>query len=368
MAPATMGPQYQTAAGAWQGEALLPDLNTFARDWMQNYNPLDSGYGKTALDASNANLRKMEQDQTRGIEEWAASRGLVGSSYEGDQMVGMNESLRRTALDEQARIMELVGNMELMGRQAAGNFGLGVGDFGRALGNDRRAEGQYGYEADRTRSRDFEDDGRYRTDTALDAAGMQGDADLNRYLADLEAKRIAETGIIDRAQLGLDRDDLSQRSWRDNASVTRDYDLMDQDDEQYAGDEAYRRDEFAENKRQYDGDSAFRDRELDAKTKAEEDKLIADILSGDIEITPEMAAWIKEKYGFEMPASTTTTAGAGATAGEGGADAGTQYAEKPKSPPAGKTDGDGFWRRSATGLWEWQDDHQDWWNPGDWFD
>lgn len=396
VAPAQMGPKYATAEKSWQGEELLPDLNQFARSWMGSYNPLSSEYGTTARAAMEANLRKREQDQIGGIEEWASSRGLVGSSYEGDQRVALNEAQQRARLEEELAIMDMLAQYELQGRSAAGNFGLQTGAFGQSLGNDRRDEGQFQWTADRTTSRDFEDDTRFRAgfeeDAArygyesdyragrdfegdqiqraglsLDAMGMQSDADLDQYLADMEAKRFAETGIMDRARLAGENDDRSLRAWDSNEDRVQDGQRMDQDDAQFGANNEYQWGALDQNDRQYgrtqtETERANRERERIAETAALAELLESGI--GDEGITPEMAKIIKERTGFDIPVTPKKAAAGDPT----NPVVGGLYDERPKTLPPGKTKKDGYYTRDrVTGKYTWKDDRQDSWNPADWW-
>lgn len=437
------GPRYGTASGSWQGEALLPDLNAFSKSWMQEYNPLNSQYGQTARAAMDANLRKSEQDQVGGIEEWAASRGLVGSSYEGDQRVALSEAQQRARLDEEMRMMDLMAQYEMQGRGAALQGGLATGQFGQSLGNDRRNEGQFQWTADRTTARDLEDDSRFRTGLNLDAAGMsedanrfradfaedasrygyetdyragrdfegdtlnrydraedaarfgwetnriagrdyegdmmqraglslealgmESDADLDRYLADMEAKRFSEGAVMDRARLAGENDDRSLRAWDSDANRRVDYDRMAQDDARLGADDEYRWSESDREGSQYDrtqteAERANRERERIAETAALAELLESGI--GDEGITPEMAKIIKERTGFDIPVTPKKAAAGDPT----NPVVGGLYDERPKTLPPGKTKKDGYYTRDrVTGKYTWKDDRQDSWNPADWW-
>ena len=105
-----------------------PDLGSqvtqFASDWMRSSNPYTSEAMTAARDASNANLAKSEADSRRGIEEWAQGRGLLGSSYEGEQRVNLAGTVQRAKGDFEAQLLQAMATAEALGKQNAGNLGL----------------------------------------------------------------------------------------------------------------------------------------------------------------------------------------------------------------------------------------------------
>jgi hypothetical protein len=70
-----------------------------AGDWLTQTNPYLSPLVQATRQSGEAQLAEQERQATRGIEEWAAQRGLVGSSYEGEQMVDLQGELQRAGHD-----------------------------------------------------------------------------------------------------------------------------------------------------------------------------------------------------------------------------------------------------------------------------
>lgn len=96
------------------GPVLGPDPVT---DWLNNYNAYLTELMQSSREAMDAGLREQEETGRRGIEEWAASRGLVGSSLEGDEMVELADDLQRTRLREEQGLRDRLASGELAGRQ-----------------------------------------------------------------------------------------------------------------------------------------------------------------------------------------------------------------------------------------------------------
>lgn len=125
---------------------LTGDVAGFARNWMAQPNRYLSDLATATRTAGDARLAKAETDQTRKIEEWAAGRGLVGSSYEGDQMVELAEALRRARSDEERQLLEMLATAETLDRESAFNAGLRGAAFGDTAGIDRFRAGLEGME------------------------------------------------------------------------------------------------------------------------------------------------------------------------------------------------------------------------------
>jgi hypothetical protein len=110
------------------------DLNAalpgFALQGMQEPNRFLSPFVQSVRESGDARIARQERDATAGIEEWASGRGLVGSSYEGDQMLDLKERSRLAKSEEERQLLEMLATTEAMDRAAAGSMGLSVGRFG----------------------------------------------------------------------------------------------------------------------------------------------------------------------------------------------------------------------------------------------
>lgn len=105
---------------------LAGDVGAFARNWLETPNRYLGDLATATREAGEARLTAAESDATRDIEEWAASRGLIGSSLEGEEMVRLQDALRRARGDEERQLLEMLATSESMDRERAGRLGLDV--------------------------------------------------------------------------------------------------------------------------------------------------------------------------------------------------------------------------------------------------
>lgn len=181
MAGATQGPEYQTAAGAWQGEAMSPELMQYAREWMANPNRYTTPAMQAKMQSIDAASDRGRREGMRSIEELMARRGTLGSSVEWVEGAGLEDRLDENRLQQYADLLERMAYVEAQDRSAAGGFGLDTGRFGQSLGQDRREEGRYGHETDRQRGRDYEEDLRTRDESGFRNAEFGEGAQMDRY-------------------------------------------------------------------------------------------------------------------------------------------------------------------------------------------
>lgn len=104
------------------------DLSEYAADWMQNPNRFLSDFVTQTREAGDLRRQQQREESTRGIEEWAASRGLTGSSLEGEQRIQLEQALDRNRAQEEQALTEALASYEAMDRLAAGEYGLDVFD------------------------------------------------------------------------------------------------------------------------------------------------------------------------------------------------------------------------------------------------
>lgn len=211
---ATRGPQYRTAEGGFGGEALSPDLEAYARRLIESPNVYDSGFVKDSLGVINADLDRSRKDAVRGIEERMSARGTLGGSPEWIEGYDLEERLAREDARRRNDLAKQIAEAEMAGRGLGLSAGLGVGEFQRGLGQDRRNEGQFQWSADRSIGRDLEDDVRARAGLKLEGGRMQEDATRFRsnfgqrenqfgFQADRQRERDMEADKLNRADLGL---------------------------------------------------------------------------------------------------------------------------------------------------------------------
>ena len=96
----------------------------FSSDWMNNPNPYMTSMATASRAAGDARIAEAEDVASRGLDEWSAGRGLLGSNVEGELQVRNIDAGRRARLDDEARLQEMLANYDMTGRQAAGAQGL----------------------------------------------------------------------------------------------------------------------------------------------------------------------------------------------------------------------------------------------------
>jgi hypothetical protein len=197
--------------GAYQAPATpaMPghydDLMGRATEWLDNPNPYDSEFMQAQRAAMDERLNKKWQDGTRGVEEWAASRGLVGSSYEGDQQVQMNEALRRQQAQEEAQLLEQAANATFQNKQAAFNMALQTGNAQEAATQFRASleqhAAQFGWESAFRVMQSQQQTAMFNAEMALKAA-MAGD-DSARWRAGLalDSWKAMDASMLSREEL-----------------------------------------------------------------------------------------------------------------------------------------------------------------------
>lgn len=197
------GPQYETAEGAFQGEELSPDLVEYARRLMENPNVYDEGFVADSLGVINADIDRQRADAMRGLDERMAARGTIAGSP--DLLEGYDIATRLAEVEAARKndLAKFIGQAELQGRGLGLNAGLGVGEFGRGLGSDRRSEGQFSWQADRTTGRDAEEDARFRYSAGEDRYRFDAQNQLQRDALALDAYRTDLNAGMQAAQMRL---------------------------------------------------------------------------------------------------------------------------------------------------------------------
>lgn len=256
---------YQTPEGAFQGEGMYGDLEAFAQDWMANPNRYLSDFAQAQRAASEARLSKLQEDQIRAIEEWAASRGLVGSSLEGDQRVQLAEAMRRAAAEEEAQLLRFLAEAETADRRSAGEFGLGVGEFGRGLGADRRGEAHFARD-DELRVRELEmREGLDRARLALDAAIAGDQAAMDRVRAELDQFRALDAAQLSRDQLALQNEELNLRAHQIQQDAIMRGQELSLEQARLAAEYEFRQNQLAQQESQFQRDQAMAQQDIDLR-------------------------------------------------------------------------------------------------------
>ncbi len=126
-APPPPVPAASTLTGLPEG-----DLGDYARDWMAGPNRFLSDLVTQTRATGDERRAFQNEEAVRRLDEWAAGRGLTGSSLEGEERVRLEDALGRARSQEELALLEMMANAEAGDRLGAGQFGLGVAELGRA--------------------------------------------------------------------------------------------------------------------------------------------------------------------------------------------------------------------------------------------
>ena len=203
-APAA-APGFETGVGefvspedTFWGEDIYGDMADYSREWLDTPNRYMSELALATRAAGDARLAEAERAGRIGIDEWASGRGLVGSSYEGEQVVDLEASIDRNRRDQEAELLRFLTEAETMDRERAGRMALDTGEFGRGLGRERRDEAAIAQQLALDRG-SLEVTAQDRADAAEMRRAELG-LDVERTAADVEARR---TGLeLTAAQAG----------------------------------------------------------------------------------------------------------------------------------------------------------------------
>lgn len=285
---AGQAPQYQTPEGAFMGEDLYGDLADYWRQWAENPNPYLSELATATRAEMDARLREQEAAANRGMNEWAASRGLIGSSVEGDLRTRQNEAQQRTRLAEEVALLQRIADAESTGRIAAGQFGLGAGQLGAQLGQQRIDEAQqaaqlglqraglqldaaqlaeqaeqfrsqFALEVERTgfdaafrNAQLRQSDAFQRAQLNLEAAMAGDQAALQRVQLELDQMRAMDEAVLDRTQLQLQEQEIDLRAYQIQAELAMQGQQLSMEEARWQAEMQFRQEQEARRQQEFD--------------------------------------------------------------------------------------------------------------------
>ena len=274
--------EYGTPEAAFQGEELYGGLEEFSEDWLNNPNRYLSELAESTRATSEAELDKYEQDQIRSISEWASQRGLVGSSYEGEQRADLAGELGRARSSRETDILKMMADAETADKRAAGELGIQTGQFGAELGEARRSEAEIAQQLalerghlEITAQDQMDAAEQWRSEMALETEQTQSSQDRADAALKLQAAENSEAGILARAELGISEARYAADNEIATAGLALDAAGMQEAASQY-------RAEFALEVERVGLDSAFRNVELEQRDAVERASLELDaVIAGD---------------------------------------------------------------------------------------
>src|SRR3990167_680740 len=191
------------------------NIAQYPQDWLDQPNRYLGPLATATRRESEARLSKAEQDEIRKTEEWAQSRGLLGSSYEGEQRTALSEGLQRARNEDEARLLEMLASAETEDRRAAIQNALEAARYGETSGLERYRAGLEGYRAGEE-SRIAQADIDLRAEQIQQQASQFGrEIDFRTAQAEaerqLERERLEMERELEGGRLGLSREELAQR-------------------------------------------------------------------------------------------------------------------------------------------------------------
>jgi hypothetical protein len=129
-------PQTMEMAGAEPAGdgGLSADLEAYASQWMQNPNRYLSDLVTSTREAGDMRRAEARNEGVSNIDELISSRGLVGSSVEGDIRSDLERALAADVSAEERELLNMLASYEAQDRLAGGQFGLDVAQFAQASG------------------------------------------------------------------------------------------------------------------------------------------------------------------------------------------------------------------------------------------
>lgn len=199
----------QTPAAPQQGAGQMAnDLYQRAIQAMNSPSRYDADLVKQGAAVIEDTINRMRQTGTRNVGEWAASRGLVGSSLEGERMTDLESELNRSGREQLFNLQREQANTYGADRNSAFGMGLGSAGLGESvaarLGQEdyqNRALNQSGY---------FQNEQLGYQDRALAQNQNQFNANQDYQNRSLDADtRLRQQGI-DLQGRGLDQNQVAQ--------------------------------------------------------------------------------------------------------------------------------------------------------------
>jgi len=135
--PAEPAPPPLPPATPPEVQDVVGETGRFALDWLNNPNRYFTDLAEKTRAAGEARLSEYEDQSGREIDEWAAGRGLIGSSYEGEQQVRLRDAMQRARGDQEVQLLRDITQAETADRSAAGQYGLDVARYGQEYALDR---------------------------------------------------------------------------------------------------------------------------------------------------------------------------------------------------------------------------------------
>lgn len=208
-------PAAQRGQGYMQTESeaggLTPQLQQYLSQWMATPNRYTTPLMEGRIQQINDAIRSAQTDAVADTDAWAASRGLVGSSLEGEARNRLISNLDANRLSQYNDLLSQMASAEAADRSAAGSYGLGLGGFLQGQDAFRSGENRYAYGTGYQAGRDYEGDILNRATLGMNARSTDNAANMAWWDRNRQAAQDAESGLLSRTgmMLGAGQQDAS---------------------------------------------------------------------------------------------------------------------------------------------------------------
>ena len=135
IAPPT-SPQYETPEGSFPAGGASDELDTFASNAMDNPSRYDNSLIKDFTSQIDEELKQKKLVAGTELDEFMSSRGMVGSSVEGELRRGMLGDMERMRQERLNDLNKSAADTWAADRAGAADIGFKSAEFKRALGGD----------------------------------------------------------------------------------------------------------------------------------------------------------------------------------------------------------------------------------------
>ena len=136
-------PTYDTPEGGLQGGDVADDLSDLAGEAMANPSRWDIDMVRQGMGVIDRDLSEKREDAVAGLDEFNASRGRTGSSFEGQDRRELTEDLEGQRMQRLWDLSESMAATQAGDRESAARIGEQAGRFERDLGLDVMNEERY---------------------------------------------------------------------------------------------------------------------------------------------------------------------------------------------------------------------------------
>lgn len=134
--------KFQPTSEAQRSNRLMDAASDFAIDGYQNFSRWDAPLIQQGMSVIESTLSRLRGDSMKDTENYFASRGLTGSSLEGDEMTDLMAQINEQGNAMGFNLAREAANTYANDRATAADIGLATGSAARGLEGERFGQGQ----------------------------------------------------------------------------------------------------------------------------------------------------------------------------------------------------------------------------------